>query len=235
MGRKRRRPAWIIASRGVRPMARKRCSASRSKIPFFVTMPITIIMPMKDATLNVVAVTKRASKPPKVDSNAEARMASRRREMCGTQRATRRTAAATPRPTPSKDRGRISAAPGKRRHIRGESRKANVNRSRLSAPRQRHAPGPHLPGAQSLPRRAARFSRRISVWPASFVIAARIPAWRFARWNWPIACWSCDRATRGSPPETAHESGRPDRSAPPASPQARLPELRRRQWRFPRE
>src|SRR2546428_12303880 len=58
-----------------RPRARKRCSASRSRMPFFATMPMTMIMPMKEATLNVVRVMRRASKPPNVESSAEARMA----------------------------------------------------------------------------------------------------------------------------------------------------------------
>ena len=44
-------------------------------MPFFATMPMTMIMPMKEATLKVVRVMRRASKPPNVESSAEARMA----------------------------------------------------------------------------------------------------------------------------------------------------------------
>jgi len=44
-------------------------------MPFFATMPMTMIMPMKDATLKVVCVTSSARNPPKVESNAEARIA----------------------------------------------------------------------------------------------------------------------------------------------------------------
>src|SRR5260370_33023160 len=63
-----------MASSAEKPSSRKWSSASRRRMPFFATMPITMIMPMKEATLNVVRVTRSASKPPKVESNAEARM-----------------------------------------------------------------------------------------------------------------------------------------------------------------
>src|SRR6266850_2367265 len=64
-----------MASSGEKPSSRKWCSASRRRMPFFATMPITMIIPIKEATLNVVRVTRSASKPPKVESNADARMA----------------------------------------------------------------------------------------------------------------------------------------------------------------
>ncbi len=38
-------------------------------------MPITMIIPMNDATLNVVLVTSNARNPPNVESNADARIA----------------------------------------------------------------------------------------------------------------------------------------------------------------
>ena len=44
-------------------------------MPFFATIPITMIMPMKDATLKVVRVTSSATNAPKVESNADARIA----------------------------------------------------------------------------------------------------------------------------------------------------------------
>src|SRR6266852_1140444 len=75
MGRRRRRPARIMESSADKPSSRKRCSASRSKIPFLATMPMIMIMPMKDATLNVVRVINKAKKPPDVESSAEARIA----------------------------------------------------------------------------------------------------------------------------------------------------------------
>jgi len=46
------------------PKLRNRCSASSSKMPFFATIPMTIIMPIREATLNVVPVTSNARKPP---------------------------------------------------------------------------------------------------------------------------------------------------------------------------
>src|SRR6266705_1849677 len=75
MGRRRRRPAWIMASSAEKPRPRKRCSASRRRIPFFATMPMTMIMPMREATLNEVLVITSARNPPKLESNAEARIA----------------------------------------------------------------------------------------------------------------------------------------------------------------
>ncbi len=44
-------------------------------MPFLATMPITMIMPMKDATLKLVLVTSSATNPPKVESRADARIA----------------------------------------------------------------------------------------------------------------------------------------------------------------
>ena len=50
-------------------------SASSSRMPFFATMPMTMIMPMKDEMLNVVRVTRSATKTPEVDRSAEERIA----------------------------------------------------------------------------------------------------------------------------------------------------------------
>ncbi len=75
IGRKRRRPACIIASSADKPKLRKRCSASRSKIPFFATMPMTMIMPIREATSNVVPVTNSARNPPNVESSADPKIA----------------------------------------------------------------------------------------------------------------------------------------------------------------
>ncbi len=44
-------------------------------MPFFATMPITMIIPMKEDTLKSVRVMRSATKAPKVESNAEARIA----------------------------------------------------------------------------------------------------------------------------------------------------------------
>ena len=41
-------------------------------MPFFATMPITMISPMNDDRLNVVRVTSSARKTPTVDSKADA-------------------------------------------------------------------------------------------------------------------------------------------------------------------
>ncbi len=71
IGRKRRRPACTMASRGEYPWARYFWSASSSRMPFFATMPITMISPMNDEILNVVPVISRARRTPDVDSSAE--------------------------------------------------------------------------------------------------------------------------------------------------------------------
>src|SRR2546429_1004132 len=44
-------------------------------MPFLATMPMTMIMPIRDATLNVVLVSSNARKPPNVESNAEVKIA----------------------------------------------------------------------------------------------------------------------------------------------------------------
>jgi hypothetical protein len=44
-------------------------------MPFFATIPTTIINPMKDATLKVVRVTSKAKKTPQVESRADERTA----------------------------------------------------------------------------------------------------------------------------------------------------------------
>ena len=44
-------------------------------MPFFATIPITMIRPMKDAMLKVVRVISSARKTPAVDSSAEDRIA----------------------------------------------------------------------------------------------------------------------------------------------------------------
>ncbi len=44
-------------------------------MPFFATMPITMISPMNDEMLNVVPVTSSARNTPEVESSAEARIA----------------------------------------------------------------------------------------------------------------------------------------------------------------
>src|SRR5437016_6977328 len=44
-------------------------------MPFLATMPMTMIMPIRDATLNVVLVSSNARKPPNVNSNAEVKIA----------------------------------------------------------------------------------------------------------------------------------------------------------------
>src|SRR5260370_137665 len=43
-------------------------------MPFLATMPMTMIMPMREATVKEVLVIKRARNPPKLESNAEARV-----------------------------------------------------------------------------------------------------------------------------------------------------------------
>ena len=44
-------------------------------MPFLATIPMTMIKPMNDATLNVVRVINRARKTPEVDKMADDRMA----------------------------------------------------------------------------------------------------------------------------------------------------------------
>ena len=44
-------------------------------MPFFATMPITMITPMKDEMLKVVPVTNSARRTADVDNNAEVRIA----------------------------------------------------------------------------------------------------------------------------------------------------------------
>src|SRR4029077_3670491 len=50
--------------------------ASSSKIPFFATIPITMISPINEDTLNVVLVINRAKKTPEVESTADDKIAS---------------------------------------------------------------------------------------------------------------------------------------------------------------
>ena len=45
-------------------------------MPFFATMPITMISPMNEETLNVVRVNSKAKNTPEVESTAEERIAS---------------------------------------------------------------------------------------------------------------------------------------------------------------
>ena len=75
IGRSRRRPAWTIASSAENPTDRNFSLASSSRMPFFATMPITMISPMNDDTLNVVRVTSSARNTPDVDRIADDRMA----------------------------------------------------------------------------------------------------------------------------------------------------------------
>ena len=44
-------------------------------MPFFATMPITMMRPMNDATLNVVCVTSSANMTPEIDKTEEVRIA----------------------------------------------------------------------------------------------------------------------------------------------------------------
>src|SRR5215472_3501399 len=75
MGRRRRWAAWSMASAAEAPSARYFSSASRSRMPFFATMPMTMMRPMKDATVKVVPVTRRARMTPEIESTDEVRIA----------------------------------------------------------------------------------------------------------------------------------------------------------------
>ena len=65
MGRKRKRHAWWMASSGASPFSR---SASRAKsiimMAFFLTMPMSRMMPMSAITLNSIRQMSSASKAP---------------------------------------------------------------------------------------------------------------------------------------------------------------------------
>jgi len=99
----------------------------KEKNTVFCNDAITMIMPMNEATLKVVRVTRSASSPPKVESKAEARMAEGAR-MCGIRTSTRRTKAGAQETTPSPGRGTISAAPGTSRHTRRGWKRADGDR-----------------------------------------------------------------------------------------------------------
>ena len=75
IGRRRRRPAWIKASSAENPIERNFWFASSSRIPFFATIPTTMMSPINEDILNVVCVINRARNTPDVESTAEARIA----------------------------------------------------------------------------------------------------------------------------------------------------------------
>ena len=75
-------------------------------MPFFATMPITMIRPMNDATLKVVRVTSSARNTPTVESSAEDRIAIGAAKARETRTAARRTPAPQPDQHEQQDRGR---------------------------------------------------------------------------------------------------------------------------------
>jgi len=76
MGRRRRRPAWIhgVVERhaGIAEMG---FGVKRGGCRFWRRRRMTMIMPIKEATLKVVRVIKSATKPPNVERIAEERIA----------------------------------------------------------------------------------------------------------------------------------------------------------------
>ena len=175
MGRKRRRPAWIIASSAEKPKFRKRCSASRSRMPFLATMPMTMIIPMREATLKEVLVIRRARKPPKLESNAEARMA---------------VGAEKVRNSKSRTANKSSSARNKTTNISLDDFRSSAYKPPYST---RMEDGKcksltvfctaAMPVPKSTPSkrpvtctRRCKFSRRISVWPGSMLMVANEPS-----------------------------------------------------------
>ena len=167
MGRSRRSPASIMAFRGDEPSARKRWSASSSKIPFLATMPITMISPMKDEILNVVPVMSNARKTPEVDSSADAKIARGAANVRNSKSNTINTNTTASTNTVSRSRKDFCCSakvpPYTTRSEAGRFMPATAACT-FCIPLPRLTPSKRPVTATS----RSRFSRRISVWPASF-------------------------------------------------------------------
>ena len=74
MGRLRRSAACSIAWRASIPLARNCSSASSNRMPFLATIPITMMSPMKLATLKFVPVISNANTTPASESTELVRM-----------------------------------------------------------------------------------------------------------------------------------------------------------------
>ena len=75
IGRSRIRPASRIAVRRSLPSPRAWFTKSISRMPFFVTRPMSMMMPIMDMTLIVPLVHHRASDTPSSESGSENMMA----------------------------------------------------------------------------------------------------------------------------------------------------------------
>ncbi len=71
MGRRRVRPAWMMAARRSRPRPRSTFVKSTSRMAFFVTRPISMMRPMSDMMLTVSPVRSSIVAIPTIERGSE--------------------------------------------------------------------------------------------------------------------------------------------------------------------
>ncbi|MNW09497.1 hypothetical protein D3C71_2065050 [compost metagenome] len=76
IGRKRMMPALASASLSGSPRFLSRLAKSTSRMPFFVTRPISMMKPISENMLIVLPATKSPTRTPTRDSGSDAMMAS---------------------------------------------------------------------------------------------------------------------------------------------------------------
>ena len=144
-------------------------------MPFLATMPTTMIMPMNEATLNVVRVTRSARKPPNVERRAEARMATGAEKVRNSKSSTTNNSTSASRKTVRRSRKDFCCSSYKPPYsTRMDEGRCSSATAFFTAFMPEPSPTPsNLPLTWTS---RCRFSRRISVWPGSRVTVAREPS-----------------------------------------------------------